>query len=685
MSTFQQQKQQVLQLFNAAVVTAKSIKDEDAERRLRESAKHLVDGKLYVVVAGEFKQGKSSLINALIETPGLFPVDVDITTNLVTSITYSERERYTVLVGEAGHEAERQISREEIADFVTEQKNPKNDRSARMLIIEQPNASLRDGMILVDTPGVGTLNIEHTDITYAYLPNADAVLFVSDALKPLTSEELSFVRDRIARHTQNVIFVVTKIDKNRDFETIIENNREKLAEVLERPAEDIPIVPVSSHLKLAYLEGKDEEDLEDSNYKALESALWNQLHQQRGQILVSKALVDLGQIVAQMKAPLAAELEACQTTTKEELDALERRFEDAKERLQVLIENDASWRTQLNRGLMQIRSDMAVQLQDAFVGVRRRATEALDDVKMLQNPQYLATCAEMDVNGMMAEISRTLAEQAGALQARVEASTGMDLNPFDCDLATNRVRAQSMQIEAKKDSWWSNALIIGKAGGFTATAGAFLGGLVGGVAGGAIGVLLGPAGVIGGAALGAKFGGMLGSIAGGATGLRDGLKQLKVKDKPAITKMLVQFLDDSQRICSKTLNDTIATLDHSMQDDLTGQLRREKKACEQTVKSIQETRKLTQEQMVKRAAELKTPLQQIGQLQTGAETVAKTIVQQAITVPKFERLANAAAAAITPTIPMTVPTPTPPAPAPPPAPPSTTPAPRKDFGDWADE
>ena len=279
MTTYQQQKQKLLQLFQQTQAIAKQYKYPEIEQNLKESAQHLAEGKLIVVVCGEFKQGKSSLINALINETNLFPVDVDITTNLVSTITYGKQEKITVVIGEPGKGQPKEIARDKIPDYVTEQHNANNAKKTQMLIIESPNPQLKEGLVLVDTPGVGGLNTDHTAVAYAFIPNADVILFVSDAQKPLTEKELEFV-EMIAGHCQNFIFVVTKKDIG-NYQEIIESNREKLNQTLNTPGEEITIIPVSSKIKLNYLKSQDQEDLEDSNFTTLENRLWQILNQKR--------------------------------------------------------------------------------------------------------------------------------------------------------------------------------------------------------------------------------------------------------------------------------------------------------------------------------------------------------------------------------------------------------------------
>lgn len=626
MSTYQQQKHNILQLLISIASVASSQGRKELVERLKAAADHLTEEKLVVVIAGEFKQGKSSLANALLDEPDLFPVDVDVTTSLVTSIAYGEREKVTVITGEPGSEKAREITRAEIADYVTEQRNRGNRRQARLLAIQSPNPRLRDGLALVDTPGVGSLNVSHTDITYAYLPNADAILFVSDAHRPLTAEELKFVADRIARHCRNVIYVVTKKDAAGNYREIVENNREKLAAALDCRGDEIAIVAVSSHLKLSYLKSRDEEDLAESNFAALESELWRLLNDQRGQILLSRALVEAGRAVAEMKAPLQTELDAHRQTSKKELDALEAQHQQARERLQTLLENDAEWRTHLSRGLAGVRHQVHNDFQEGFVQVRRQAAEYLDEVRLLKSPEQIAGLVEVDVDALVTELGRTLNEGAAAVHGRIEAETGLAIDLFKSGpLKAERPEFHGGEIK-RKGGAMDKVLNVGRAGSWAMGAMTFLGAMFGGVAGGAVGVFAGGVGALPGAILGAQFGGLLGGVAGSAVGVKRGLSSLREQDKPEITRLVNRFIEDCQRLSHKTLQEATTEMEHFQQDELMGRIRREKKSCDQTLKSIQDARKLSEEQARRRAAELLAPLEQLEQLRRRVEQLAEAIV-----------------------------------------------------------
>jgi len=626
MDSFQEQKQRMLRLIGAAAGFADRHKQEAVRRRLGEAADRLSQGKLLVVVCGEFKQGKSSLINALLGERGLFPVDVDITTSVVTTIAYAPEEKVTVITGEAGKEKSAQIARGEIADYVTEQRNRNNARQARLLIIEAPNDKLRDGLVIADTPGIGSLNVHHTDVTYSYVPNADAVVFVSDALAPMSEAELKFV-EMIARHCAEVIYVVTKVDAVQNYQAIIDSNREKLSSTLGRPGAEIPIIPVSSANKLAYLDSGDEDDLEDSNFARFEGELWRLLSERRGSILLLRAVGELGRSLAEMKNPLLVELEACQSLSKKELDELEERFRAARDKHQALLDSDV-WRVQLQRGLTDIRTSASERLQEGFTAVRRHGEEFLGDAALLESPEQIAGLLEVEIDALVTTLGGHLSRQAANLHGQIELASGLDLNPYEVGgLERDRAEVASAEARAERIGPWEKAVTVTRSAMFASTPGATVGAVIGGTIGAAVGFLFGGVGAGPGAAIGASIGSSIGGVAGLKTGARQGLTQIREKEtavaREKAARIVRPYLDDSYRLCQKSLGKALTGLEHAMQDELLSQIRREKRTLEATLESVKSSRKLTQEQAAQRAAELQSRVRQLEEIQGAMDDVAR--------------------------------------------------------------
>src|SRR4029078_4361396 len=79
--------------------------------------------------------------------------------------------------------------------------------------ITHPSPLLANRLTIVDTPGVNDINEQRADITYGYLPRADAAVFLLDATQILTASERQFLEERILRSTrERLLFVVAKAD-----------------------------------------------------------------------------------------------------------------------------------------------------------------------------------------------------------------------------------------------------------------------------------------------------------------------------------------------------------------------------------------------------------------------------------------------------------------------------------------
>ena len=627
MANYQQQKQKVLQLFKPAKTLAEGQKNIEIKQSLEEVEKRLIEEKLFVVVCGEFKQGKSSLMNALLNEPELFPVDVDITTNLVSSITYGETEKITVVLGESGKEQSQEIQRAEIPNYVTEQHNKGNFHQAKMLILQSPNPQLKEGLVLVDTPGVGSLNVEHTAVTYAFIPNADAIIFVSDALAPLSAKELDFITERIVPYCQNLIFVVTKIDAVGNYENIIASNQEKLAQLLKRPDSEISIIPVSSSLKLDYLKSQETEDLEDSNFQQLENELWGLISQQRGKILLIKALTELGRAVNEIKAPIQVEWETYQQQSKQELEKSERQLQATKERLASLQENNADWLTQLSYGLQDIRKQSIHQFDIGFDKVHHKANEYLDDNRLLKNPTEIASLLEGDINGLMSNLGKLLTQETAELYTNIESASKLNLNPLQIDdLEWEKAAISLPNGKNKRTGLFEKSVVIVRNIGFTATPGAMIGQFLGGIAGAAIGTLFGGVWAGPGMVIGQTLGGSLAGLAGAKLGFDQSVSQIKDKDRREVSKFILPYIKQSQMLCRKVLDDAIVDLEQSIREELRNQIKREKNNCDRTLRSLQEARQRSQAQVQQRTQELQVILPQINQLQKNIQQLAQVTV-----------------------------------------------------------
>lgn len=624
MSNYQKQKQQTLQLFDRAIELVKNCADNtELIERLLQAQSHLREEKLYVVVCGEFKQGKSSLIDGLINEKDLFPVNVDIATNIVSTITYGAEEKITVVFTDDNRQT-RSISRAEIPDYVTEQGNHRNVKQAQLLAIESQNPQLQEGLVLVDTPGVGGLNAEHTALTYGFIPNADAILFVSDALSPLSEKELKFIAERIVPHCENLIFVLTKIDAVNNCTEVIANNQQKLAEVLNKSPESIEIIPVSSTNKRHYLTSNDPEDLADSNFAVLEAKLWELVSQQRGRILILNALAQINRALNSLQIPLETELSACKEDNHQEIQELTAQLGSTQSRLQELLAHSADWHQQLNRRITDLQDDINDRFNTGFTKIQSNAKTYLNDERMLENPRSIANLLESDLDALMTHLSKYISEAAAVLHSEMESIAGLDIGIFTVEkIDYQRPTVECDTVKTKRTHAFDRSLAGARGLLCGSSAGSLVGGLLGGAIGGAIGLFAGGVGLLPGAELGVYIGGSLGAIAGMGRSAQQQLAQLKDKDRADLQRevapIINNFLDLSRQSSLKSLKDATKHLARSMQDELTQEIRAMKGDCEAALQSIDRSRNLSRAQADRRSQELQPLLARIRQFQQSTQ------------------------------------------------------------------
>lgn len=641
MLNYEERKKQALQILRQVITVAQDQRNPDQVETLRASLNDLQTSKLVVVVCGEFKRGKSSFINALLNEINLCPVDIDITTSLVTLIEYGERERLSVTIGQAGQSttSEKVLkNRAEIADYVTEIGNPHNQRNARLMQIQLANAQLKSGLVLVDTPGVGGLNKAHTSITHAFLPGADVVIFVSDALTPLNAVELSFLQERVTPHCQHLLFVVTKKDKNEHYQDIVESNRQKLADILKCPLEEIVIIPVSNLAKKAYLTSQDNEDLQESNFAQLETYLWHYLQNGQGTILLLKAFQALTRTLAELRLPVQSELLGCQEQDRQTIENEKQHMYQMRTRLQELLDKNAGWQYHLQDELDSVQTQILAQLRNGFILLRNDALADLDNQQMREDPSRLVDQLQQKINDLLIAIYDEIGQAATQVHNLLREETGLNLNPYQ-NLADP---AQPVSVPAPTNehraSLWDRSLAATSGGLRGSSSGAAVLGLVGGIAGIAVGVLAGLtlAPVI---AAGAALGSVLGSLFGFGSGVKRTLEQENEREKMALHAKFQMLLNQQEAHQAGEIRTTLKSITRTMRDDLTARLTRERRSVEESLQRLEQSSKLNQQQRVARIHELTLQVQQFGQWQSQVDLLTKEAltalehIKDAIPVP----------------------------------------------------
>ena len=266
----------------------------------------LDEEQFHLVVLGEFNHGKSTFVNALLGEQ-ILPAGITPTTATINHLVWSDVPRARAFLDD-GTTVE--VDPKALADFVTIE----GSRTAHVRHVEVgwPADILKDRLTLVDTPGVNDINEQRAEITYGYIPKADACLFLLDAAQLLKQSERIFLEQRILRRSRDkLVFVVGKMDllAPDEREEALAFARTNLAKIVAEPV----IFPISAR---RWLKG----DKEGSGLLPLLDYLGRFFADGRGRVLLDNGVGDGLRTVSYLRSHLGIRRRTM-TLALEELEA----------------------------------------------------------------------------------------------------------------------------------------------------------------------------------------------------------------------------------------------------------------------------------------------------------------------------------------------------------------------------
>ena len=321
-----------------------------------------------LVVVGQFKRGKTCLINALLGT-NILPVSVVPLTSIVTIVVYGETMGVKVFF-KNGKTAD--VSVESLPDYVTETGNPKNEKEVSEVVVLYPSPYLKDGVRLVDTPGVGSVYVHNTDVAYRYLPKSDAALFLLSIDQPVSSAEIEFLND-VREYAGRIFFLLNKTDYlcGQEVGSALSFAKETLEQIM---GPDIRIFPISAKLALKAKLGESPESLAASGLTDFSKALDRFLVQEKGKVLIESAAKNLQKVLSRARLETGLELRSLGTPVediRQKIAAFESRKDElVKERLSFdalfSAEIERLIIRELDRGIADLKGRLVSEMEEEF-------------------------------------------------------------------------------------------------------------------------------------------------------------------------------------------------------------------------------------------------------------------------------------------------------------------------------
>ncbi|MBV9312196.1 MAG: dynamin family protein [Pseudonocardia sp.] len=540
-------------LVDLALKATTAYQRPDLSARLRHTRDRLADPSVRVLVVGEFKQGKSQLVNALVNAP-VCPVDDDIATAIPTVVRYAESPGVTLVrepqsdSGEPLPPQRSQAPIEQLAQYVSEAGNPGNRHQLSYAEVGLPRRLLESGLVLVDTPGVAGLGSSHGAATMGALPRADAVLLVSDAAQEYTAPELDFLA--AARQLcPNVACVITKIDLYPQWRKIVELDRGHL----QVAGESTRMFPVSSTLRLHALKTEDQALMEESGYVELIHYLQRDVLGHADDLDRRSVSQDVLAVAEQLATSMKSELAAQEQP--ERAAQLIAQLTESRRRADELRQRSARWQQTLNDGVQDLTSDIEYDLRDRLRGVSREAERVIEQSDPKNTWDQLANWLEQQVSQAVSQSSLWAIQRAQYLATQVAehfSQNGAALLP-QFDYGAQDFRSANLQAIERPEL--ENVSLFSKL--FTGIRGGYGGFVMGGMAMGLAGAsMLNP--VSAGAGL----------LFGGKT-LHDELKRNKQRRQSEAKVAMRRHIDDVTFQTGKDSRDMLRQVQRNLRDHFT--------------------------------------------------------------------------------------------------------------------
>ncbi|NMM90952.1 Isoniazid-inducible protein iniA [Rhodococcus sp. SRB_17] len=358
-------------LLDRTVAVAKDFGRSDLVRRLENAQVRVSDPRIRIVVVGPLKQGKSQFVNSLLGID-VCSVGDDETTAVATVVQYAETAGAELILADPGAAPIRvPLPLDELMG-ITPATVRAEGREVLRVEVGVPSPLLADGLVLIDTPGVGGHGNPHAAGTLGLITAADAVLILSDSSQEFTEPELGFIR-QVMNLCPAVAGLISKTDLYPHWRRILDADRGHL----QRADLDLPLIPISSVLRSHALRLGDKELEAESGFMDLYQFLRDNVVARAETNTRRSVSMDVRSAAAHLSLEMGSELAALKdpATAAAAVAGLHRARAAAEE----LHKKTSLWQQSLGDGIADLAADIDHDLRDRLRRVTRQAEETVDE------------------------------------------------------------------------------------------------------------------------------------------------------------------------------------------------------------------------------------------------------------------------------------------------------------------
>jgi hypothetical protein len=559
-----------------------------------------------IVVVGEFKMGKSSLVNAIINAP-LSPTDDDVATAKPVEVHYADEPTATVVYRLLEDEVDnrtREIEIEEVESYMLEPPSAPDAEDCALVRIGLPRKLFADGMSMIDTPGVGGLGSTHSARTLGVLSMADAVLFVSDAAQELTAPELEFF-DLVRDICPTIAMVMPKVDFYPHWRQIDELNRGHLA----LRGIDMEIFAISSTLRQIAIAQNNAALNEESGYKELVAHLRGSFEQQVNQRSSREMCETVGETLDDLRSQLLNE-----AAILNDPDAANQRMEDLEAQCteaEDLRGRAARWQQTLADGVGDLTSDIDHDLRARFRDLIRDVDTRLDEEDPANVWDDFSASATSQVNRAVAQNFGLLHQRTVELGEQVATHFGEDHASITGKLSMASPGAIQNAPEYTEASISKSPGVLGS--GVTALRGSVGGFVMVGIIGSAVAIT--PA---------VWVAPVVAALIGRKTRKDEAKRALEKRQREA-KQVIRKYIDEAQFVAAKDARDSVRHVNRQLREGYLERAEEVKRSTNETLAAAKTAMQVHATERNQRAQQINTVVAQLEDLSRHVEATSQTL------------------------------------------------------------